>query len=172
MWRHRPEPYVRPIRFSSAPRSFDTPTRPMPTAPTTEREADDGERADHPGRGGTVLFEKAWLRHSPGVGLPVSRRGPRRQENPRPAGAGSANPGFYAESRGLPTLCMSVRPRSTAKRGPSLYRAFSDGCEHPPDTPASVPGPRRTGVGVSSHLFACGEAGKTRLGRVASRRRV
>jgi hypothetical protein len=28
----------------------------------------------------------------------VSRRGPRRQENPRPAGAGSANPGFYAES--------------------------------------------------------------------------
>jgi hypothetical protein len=40
----------------------------------------------------------------------VSRRGPRRQENPRPAGAGSANPGFHAESGDY----HSVRERTPA----------------------------------------------------------
>jgi hypothetical protein len=100
----------------------------------------------------------------------VSRCGPHRQENPRPAGAGSANPGFYAESG----HCHSVRERTpevNRKHGQSLYRAFSDGCEHlhapPPPPPAHTAGARG-----ASDTSPVGRRGKPVWGPPSSPRRM
>jgi hypothetical protein len=77
----------------------------------------------------------------------VSRRGPRRQENPRLAGAGSANPGFYAESGD----CHSVRERTARGQPENMASPFIG----PLFMAASIlkapqfpPAPQRTGQGL------------------------
>ena len=79
------------------------------------------------------------------VGFAVSGRGPRRQENPRPAGAGSANPGFYAESgyHSVRERTPGVNPQNMASH---LSGPLAKVATIPPGTPASAPGPR-TGQG-------------------------
>jgi hypothetical protein len=103
----------------------------------------------------------------------VSRRGPRRQENPGLAGAGSANPGFYAESGHYHSVNERTARGQPAKYGQSLNRTFSEDRDNPPRHPRFCARSQNwTGAGVSSHLFACGEEAKTRSGRLASPRRT
>ena len=82
----------------------------------------------------------------PGQVRSVSRRGPRRQENPRLAGAGSANPGFYAESGDY----HSVRER-TPEVKPTMASPFIGPLAMVASIlghPRSASSQRRTGAGV------------------------
>jgi hypothetical protein len=101
----------------------------------------------------------------------VSRSGPRRQENPGLARAGSANPRFYAESGDYHPVRKRTARGQRARHGQSLNRTFSQGRDNPPRHPRFCARSRTgQGRGCQRHV-AGGEAGKTRLGRFASPRR-
>ena len=101
----------------------------------------------------------------PGQVRSVSRRGPRRQENPRLAGAGSANPGFYAESGNCRSVRERTRPRSNRNMaspfiGPLAMLASI--LRHPrfPPAPAMAEGPLvqgRGGVPATCRRWGGGE---------------